>query len=861
MRLIRLFLFKSIQTRPLRLLLSAFGIVIGVAGILAIGITNQSALDAVTQLFAETSGKASLSIVPAKDEASGFSETLLRRVSFQPGIQVTVPSLHLQTLIAQDAASQGLALNFFGTTLGGLTLYGVDAQIDEQVRPYNIVAGRFLAAEPGAKEIVLVESFAADKELAVGDTVELVTPSGVEDLELVGLMAKEGPGQTNNGAFGVIPLETAQKLFDRQGKLDQIDIVVQPAENTTQSLEQIKASLQARLGRDYNVIYPASQGRRMTQMLGNFQIGLNFLSGMALFVGAFLIFNAFSMTVVERTREIGMLRTVGMTRAQVSVQVLSEAVLLGVISSAVGLLGGILLASGLSQMMGVLLGQNVSVANVPTAILAAGIVVGIGVTLVAAFLPAVQAARISPLEALRVRAGGQAGRLLRYGWILGLVLLAVSTIILILNPFPYDVQFRLGGITVFALFLGGTLVIPASIGFWERILRPVISLVYGRSGLVGSSNVQRSKLRTTLTVAALMIGVAMIIVVWAMTGSFKGDLDEWLRGYVGGDLYVTSSLPIRRNVWNRLEAEPGVQAVAPVRYFEVDWYTPERTRETLVFMAIDPGAHSRVTSFVFSKDQTDPEQALQQLAAGDAVFISSVLAEKYGLGTGDNIELRTRTGDHAFQIAGVVVDYYNQGLVLEGSLTDMQRYFRMRDANALLLKVAPDYNIDEVRQRLDDLYGKREHLVIESNRDLLDQVTTLMDQAFGIFDVLVVIAMLVAALGITNTLTMNVIERTREIGMLRSVGMTQGQVVGMVLSEAGLMGLVGGVLGLVFGIILARIFMAAMTAMSGYALEFFLPLDRALLAVLIGAGVANLAALLPAWRAARIRILEAIQFE
>lgn len=861
MLLIRWLTLRSVRTRPMRLLLSTFGIVLGVAGIVAIGATNRSAIDAVTRLFQDTSGKSNLVITSAGSAASGFTEKVLPRLENLAGVAAAVPSLHAQALLTEDVAPAELGLSFFGTDSGGLVLYGIDPRLDRLARTYTLVAGEFLSSDLDAAEIVLVDSFAEEKELRLGGSVEILTGSSIETLRLVGLVAKEGAGQLNNGAFGVISLQTAQRLFYRQGKLDQIDIVAAAPFKEGERLEALKQDLQARLGSAYSVIYPASQGKRMTQMLGNYQIGLNFLSGIALFVGAFLIYNAFSMTVVERTREFGLLRTVGMTRAQVTRQVLSEAVVLGVAGSGLGLGLGLLMARGLARLMEVMLAQDLTNIQVPQQIMITSAMVGLSVTLLAASIPAYGAGRISPLEALRIRSSSGAGWLIRHGWWLGLGLLALSTVILVINPFPYDVQFRMGSAVVFSLFVGGTLMIPISVSAWEFGLRPAVRLFYGSSGHLGSRNIQRARLRTALTVAALMVGVAMIVVVWAMTGSFKADLDEWLDGYIGGDLYVSSSLPMGKDVWRRLEAVEGVGAVAPVRYFEVGWIQPDGSQETVSFMAVDPAAYARVTSFVFSQTEAGPQQALQQLSAGDTVFISSVIAEKYGLQPGDQITLLARTGQRNFRVAAVVVDFYNQGLVIDGSWSDMNRYFRQRDANAFLIKVEAGYALAEVQARIDRLYGKRDRLVIASNQDILRRVSVLTQQAFSMFDVLAIISMLVGFLGITNTMTMNVMERTQEIGMLRSIGMTRGQVLRMIMAEAGLMGLIGGFLGLAFGVILSRIFLLAMTAMSGYRLMYVLPVERLGIALLVAVLIANLAAVLPALRATRVRILEAIHYE
>ncbi len=380
------------------MLLSAFGIILGVAAILAIGITNQTALNSVTQLFQETSGKANLIITSSNSDSQGFSDEIINRLQGYPGVNIIAPNLHLQTLLASDAPPGELGLTFFGTDTGGLAIYGIDPSLDPQVRTYSLEAGEFLSADLNADELMLVKDFAEENELTVGKWVEIITEAGVEKLKLVGLIAKEGAGQLNNGSFGIIPLKTAQRLFYRSEELDQLDLLVTQEKTGQVELEQLRMELQAKLGDEYSVLYPASQGQRMTDMLSSYQIGLNFLSGMALFVGAFLIFNSFQMTVVERTREFGMLRTVGMTRAQITRQVLFEASFLGVVGSLLGLGLGLLMTGGLIRLMESLLGQNLTEVEVPQNIIWVGVMVGVVVAILAAVLPAIQAGRISPLK-------------------------------------------------------------------------------------------------------------------------------------------------------------------------------------------------------------------------------------------------------------------------------------------------------------------------------------------------------------------------------------------------------------------------------------------------------------------------------
>lgn len=424
MSLPRLFFVVSLRSLRLhtgRTLLSMLGIVLGVASILAIGITNQAALQAVTQLFQDTSGKASLSVISAEGNSQGLPDSLLTRLVNIQGIMAAVPSLQGQAVLANQTASAGLGLNFFGASVqGGLSLLGIDPTLDQALRQYQLVEGKFLTGQ--ANELLLVSDFARQKKIQLGDRLELLTISGAWHFKVVGLIAKQGAGQLNNGQVGFVSLTTAQKIFAKPGQVDRIDLIAQSNLSTIKALDELKASLSARLGSHYLVIYPASQGARMTQMLSSYQIGLNFMSVMSLFIGIFLIYNTFSMRVVERAREFGMFRTIGMTRNQVVWLVLGEAGLLGLAGSVLGIGLGLLLSLGLARLMSRLLGQPLTINRIPSSALLSSVIVGILATLVASLIPAWQAGRISPLEALRIKSNPHEGWLMRRGWWLGLPL-------------------------------------------------------------------------------------------------------------------------------------------------------------------------------------------------------------------------------------------------------------------------------------------------------------------------------------------------------------------------------------------------------------------------------------------------------
>ncbi|MBI5029435.1 MAG: ABC transporter permease [Chloroflexi bacterium] len=852
---------RNLRARPSRTLLTTFGIVLGVAVILAISITNFSTLDSITAVFTEASGKAHLVITSANVSGEGFDENVMRRVNQVAGIKAAVPSLQAQALLADEAAPNSLDLSIFGAVASGMTIYGIDPTIDHQARDYKIVAGNFLGADSNARDIIIVKDYAEKKKLSLGTDIQLVTSSGVEKLRLVGLMSKEGPGQLNNGAFGAIPLKTAQKIFSRPNTLDLIDIVAATRYATGDGLDTLKANLQTKLGDEYSVIYPAARGKRVTQMLDGYQMGLNFFSVLAIFVGAFLIYNAFSMTIVERTREIGMLRTLGMTRGQIMQQILVEATILGVVGSVLGVIVGIALSQGLIRGTELLLAQQVKQLTVPPEGLALSLGVGILVTILAASIPAWQASRISPLEALRIRGSSREGWIVQNGWRIGLALVIVSYFSLNVVKLPPQLEYSVSNMSVMTLLLGGTLLVPITVDIAERAARPWIRRIYGDEGQLGSRNTQRSKFRTALTVAALMIGVAMILSVRAISGAFEQDIRSWIEVYIGGDLYVHSSLPMRTDLGKRIEVLDGIAAVAPIRYFDVRRVKPDGTSDSLVFTAVEPASYQQVTSFVFTANQGEPQKLLDQLANGDVVFVSSVISEKYGIKQGDKILLETRRGKQAFEVGAVVVDFNNQGLVIEGSWKDMRRYFALNDVSAYLIKVKPGFSQAQVQKQIDDLFGKRRHITVESNNALKSRALSLTAQTSGLFDVMAVIAMIVAALGIINTMTMSVMERTREIGMLRSLGMTRWQIRKMILAEAGMMGIIGGVFGLVFGLFQSRIVILSINTMAGYDLDYVMPTQGIVIGLVVALVVSQLAAILPARRAAGLRIIEAIQFE
>jgi putative ABC transport system permease protein len=850
---------RNLRARPARTLLTLAGIVLGVAVILAINVTNQSTLASISAVFDEASGKAHLVIEPASSSSGGFDRSVLNRVHLVPGVQLAVPSIRVRTMPADEADRWRIEILLGGSTTNELLLYGIDPALDHQARTYELEAGRFLDHDGAAYQVVLVGDYAREHHVQVGKDLVVMTPDGTERLRVVGLMQKRGPGRLNNGNFGVVPLEAAQRIWSRGRNLDQIDVVATPdAAATADGLAALKQRLAERLGAGYSVVYPAERGQLITRMLSAYQQGLGFFSLIALFVGAFLIYNTFSMTVVERTREIGLLRALGMTRRQILQLILTEAVILGGVGSMAGVFGGIVLARGLIRFLSGLVSTQVTETAIPIEGLLVSLAVGGLVTLVAALYPAWQASRISPLAALTARARTEPGALLRYGWLPGLVLIVLAYLALYVIPLRREVQYPVGSVAILGMFLGATLVVPATIDLLERLIRPLNVWVYGAQGRIGSANIRRAAGRTALTVAALMVGVAMILGINGVTESFRRDLLSWVDTAIGGDLYVRSPQPLPVDMWRRLEQVEGVAVASPLRYLQVRL---SHFNDTLVYVALDPDSYDRVGSFQFTDGHSDDQVRLARLKQGGAVFISSVVADKYGLAQGDTAWIETARGAQPFEVAGVVIDFTNNGYVIDGTREDMRRYFGLNDVQGFVVKVAPGTDPQVVAQRIDADYGRRRHLNVESGESFKRRVLALADQAFALLSVLALIGLVVAALGVINTLTMNVLERQREIGMLRAQGMTRRQVAEMVLAEAGTVGVIGGTFGIVFGFFMSRVFVLATNVLAGYVIDYAFPLTGLIASVVVALGVSQVAALYPARRAAAVNIVEAVQHE
>ena len=469
-----------------------------------------------------------------------------------------------------------MALSIEGKAIG-LSVVGIDPESDSRLRTYTLAAGRMLGPREKSHNIVLVAKFAQDHALALDDTLTLTLPDGTgRKFKVVGLLADEGAAHVNGGSVGFVNIDVAQDVFARGSRLDQIDLTATPEiAASSDQLKRLKDNLQADLGDKYVVTFPASTGESISQAVSGLNLGLSIFGVIALFVGMLLIYNTFAMTVAERTRDIGMLRALGATRRQVLGQVLIEAIFLGMIGTAMGVGGGLLLSLPLTKLMERLFGSGITLGTfvLPIDGLLQAVVVGLITTVLAAFLPAWQASRIAPTEAMRARGGGQEGFWLRHGWQIGLVLLCVAGL-----DAAGVVQLGIGPQFFIFMFLGAILILPNFIILLERGGRGLLSALYGPMAQLGGRNLGRSRARTAMTVGVLMIGVVMNVAIGAMSSSFRRSMDDWINAAVGGDFVVSATEAMRGEIARELLAVPGVDAVTPERLYQQSRRHDQRAR-------------------------------------------------------------------------------------------------------------------------------------------------------------------------------------------------------------------------------------------------------------------------------------------
>ncbi len=829
---------RSLLARPLRAFLTVVGIALG-TGVLVAGLILNGALDAAVERSAhDVFGRADLRVAALEEQ--GLSPETVAAIAIAPGIATVAPTLERRTYPLPDLASGA------GTLPEPLTVVGIEQAAEPAVRERPLAAGEQLGTGDDHGALVSAD-LAREDGLSVGSTITLLGDPSSDPvaLRVVGVLAVTPGDPDPAGRSAVIALETAQRLFATD-RVSAVDVLLADPAGGPAAI----AGLEARLvGEPYTITTPAELVTALEAATGEIRAAIALVAAVALFGGAFLIFNTLSMTVAERARDVGLLRAAGMTRRQVVLMVLVTAIHLGVAGVLLGLIAGVGLAAGAV----VVLGGGTLVLDelqVPAAALALGTALGFLVTAAAAVEPAMRAGGISPVAALRLRVDQGAALRARLRWLL-LVFVAVGLVGLFLWPGAAAGQAGLlRPLAVFALLLGVALAAPFVAGPLGRLVGLLAAPFLPTEERLTRGSLVRDRSRTALTVGSLAVALAVFVALAGVAGSTRLAATAWLTDVVPGELLLTSIRPVAadESAPGEIAGLPGVARVSPLGRFSVA--LDGARADAAAVVGADLLADGRLR-FV----EGDRTGALGALDAGGSAIVPRSVAEQRGIGVGASLELLTGAGAVELTVAGVAERTIpgDAGEAILVGWPDATEWLGVLGADAFAVRFEP--GADASARPAVDAAARGYALEPATLEEAAGAIGASVDRRAALFAALAAVAVVVAALGIVNTLAMNVLERVRELALLRATGLTRRQAWRLVVLEAAILGVVGALLGAGAGLAAG----AALVGLAGGGGAPFDPPWAVAGAALIGGVVlAVLAALYPAHLAARVKIVPAL---
>ncbi len=841
---------RGLFARPLRSILTAVGMALGVGVLLATLATNGSIETGVERTVRDVLGRAELRLAGLR--SIGLSEATLAAVASTDGVAVAAPAIERRTYLG---VRPGLGS---GSLPPPVTLLGIDPLKDPLVRDWPLAAGSDLASgATGGDAVALVSAdLAEDEGIRIGETITVLgspeAPAEAGRLRVVGILAGPGPVVDAAGRTVVVPIDRARAVLARTGA-DRVDVVA--AEGLDPAV--LRRRLAERLTAEpYVVSTPADLAAGLEASTADLRSMTALVAALALFVAAFLIFNTLSMTLAERVRELGLLRAAGATRGQIGRLVLAQAVVLGIFGSALGLAWGVGLGEIVVVWVRALTPVRLEALTLDLLALATAAAVGLVVTVVAGLEPAIRAGEVAPVEALAARGRPTPGPA-RLRW-LGVVFGVVAIVGWFLWPTGAFDPDALRALLVYGLLLGVTLVSPFLLGPLGRLAGLPFALTVRLEERLARVALLRDRSRTAVTAGALMIGLAMIVALGVVAADARRTAAAWIEGVVPGDLVVTSVRPVglEEPIVDELRGLPAVARLSPIAAFDVAAYGYRLDAAAVVGADLLADGRLQVVA--------GPERAvaLPAIDAGPAVLVPRAVAERLGLQPGSELPVSLGAGRTVELRVAAVVERSLPGRAGEAVLVGWRtatEHFGVEGADAFALRLVPGATDTE---RVAVERTARELALEPSSLERVQgAVADALDRVFGLFDALAVVAVVVAGLGIVNTLTMSVFERTREIGVLRALGMTRRGVWRAILVEAGILGLAGSGLGVGAGLAAGLLMLTLAGGSGAGGWSPTVPWLVVVLAGCFGVFVAVLAAAYPARLASRTAIVAALAHE
>ncbi|MFE0855215.1 ABC transporter permease [Streptomyces mutabilis] len=839
-----------------RMALSAVAVLLSVAFVCGTLVFTDTMNTTFDKLFAVTSSD--VTVAPKDAEAedtpqNGVPESLpattLEQIRSADGVASVEGAVVSMNVTVVDADNDNV-----GATNGAPTLAGNWTKND--LRSMEITSGH---APRGPTE-TMVDSDTADKhDLKIGDELRTIAQTGDFKAKIVGIVSFT---VTNPGAAVVyFDTPTAQRqLLGGEDRFSQFNVTAASGVTDAQLKQNVSQALDGGSYKVQTAKEASDEGRAdVGEFMNVIKYAMLGFAGIAFLVGIFLIINTFSMLVAQRTREIGLMRAIGSSRRQVNRSVLVEALLLGIVGSVLGVAAGVGIAVGLMKLMSAA-GMNLSTDDltIKTATPVVGLVLGVVVTVLAAYLPARRAGKISPMAALRdagTPADGKAGRI---RGLIGLILTGAGAAALFTAAAAdkaSEGSMMLGAGIVLTL-IGFVVIGPLLAGFVVRVISAVLLRAFGPVGRLAERNALRNPRRTGATGAALMIGLALVACLSVVGSSMVASATSELDKTVGADFIVQGNQRIVPQAEKAMQDTPGLEHVTRYKMLDAELTSPDGKTDDDGVTAADP-------TYAEDVRRTTTEGELSAAYGTDAMSVGSDYAEKHGVHVGDTISVAFKGGETAkLKVAAITSDdvAIDQGARYI-SIETMRKYLPAESVppNTIMFAKAEEGQADQayaaLKKSLDAYPQYQVADQTDYKQELKDQVGQLLNMVYG----LLALAIIVAVLGVVNTLALSVVERTREIGLMRAIGLSRRQLRRMIRMESVVIALFGALLGLGLGMGWGA------TAQKLLALEGLNVLDipwPTIIGVFVGSAFVGLfAALVPAFRAGRMNVLNAIATE
>ncbi|MEQ1875597.1 MAG: FtsX-like permease family protein [Bdellovibrionia bacterium] len=852
---------RHLTSKPGRTVLTTLGICLGVALFTAIQIINQSTLHSFKESIEAMAGATQLSVSAGE---AGFGEDRLELIEKTEGVKRAVPMVETRAYIAGGDASTET-----------LIVLGVDLLKEQGVRTYKTTEQEVIEDplvflnQPDS--IIVTHAFAEKRGLKLEDKFEIATARGKRLMTVRGLLTPDGPAKAYGGQLAIMDIDGARMTFGKEDKIDRADLVLKDGANP----DTVAGLLRERLGPGFQVETPTGQTDNRGRLVKSYQSMLSFFSTLALLVGLFMVTNSVSISVAERRKEIGTLRAVGTTRRGILVLFLSEAVMMGLIGSLAGVFLGRFLASGLIDMVSQSMSTQYMTRVQPSTLffgsgdIVNGLILGMLAAVGAALWPSYKATAVHPLEAMKRNQASEENSHFGFPLYAGIFLMA------------YFTASSLGmwgfGVPIFDMInqassmMGPALLGPALVAGLLLLFRGFFVRIGGTITRLAKDNLLRNPRRTGSNVISLMVGLTLVTIIASLNSSFKNSIASWYDRALKTDIMISSHgkistyqvQPIHEEVGLEIAQVPGVAPGTRPGAYGFRFVHFQYEGKQLALKALDEPTIDQKYSMLDTNDIT-PLEAGQALfhSKDDTILISDNMSRRYSKKAGDRVSIQTPTGEKSFRVAGVLIDYASPEGVVYMSRDLYKKYWNDKLVSGFGVMVNPGFEVGEVRRSIDRKFGQARNLMTVSNAELRESIMGDIDDGFRYTKAIEAAALLVGLLGLFNTFLISVLERTRELGMLRAVGMSRGQMRWMILQEAVAQGGFGAIVAVALGSWIGYIWVTTtLSQVLGWIVHFSFPWAAVFTTVAIGIGVTLLAGIYPARRAARIEIRDALEFE